>query len=196
MARSLLLTTPVTITGHRMRARARGFTLVELAVVVVIVGVLSVVAVVGYRKIILSGKVSEATNVIGAIRIAQEDFKSEKGGYQNINNGTGNFCPQDSATAPNGKIKTQWSTTCPTSGTTWGTLAVHIADPLYFGYKTSAGVGGTPGKYGFPGTPFTTAAGPWFTAYAEADLDGDGVNTSKFLTSSGTNRVFSDMPGE
>ena len=45
--------------ASRAPSRA-GFTLVELMIVVAIVGVLSVIAVVGYRKLVLSGKVTEA----------------------------------------------------------------------------------------------------------------------------------------
>src|SRR5438874_1054480 len=73
----------------RSRA-ARDFTLVELAILVVIVGLLAVIDVVGYRKLILNGKTTEAQNVIGAIKIAQQDFFAERGSYADIGP---TYCP-------------------------------------------------------------------------------------------------------
>src|SRR6476469_2244120 len=123
MARALLNTPPMMrMTGVR---RARGFTLIELAIVVGIVGVLAVIAVVGYRKLILNGKVAEATNVIGAIKISQQDFFAERGYY--APGAPGVFCPTQQA-CPNclGGQKTQWNSQC--GGFT--VLAVHVTDPV------------------------------------------------------------------
>ena len=44
--------------------RERGFTLIEMMVVVVIVGILAMLAVVGYRKLVQTAHVSEATNMV------------------------------------------------------------------------------------------------------------------------------------
>jgi prepilin-type N-terminal cleavage/methylation domain-containing protein len=174
------------------RRRDRGFTLVELAVVVVIVGVLSVIAIVGYRKIITHGKLAEATNVIGAIRIAQEDHKSEKGYYANI--GATNFCPK----AGTGTEKTQWKPACNGGTTTWDLLPVHVQEPVLFGYKTVGDSTGFADKFatsswvGYAGQPTDR---PWYQIYAECDLEAGGPKTA-FVTVSGTNQIFSRNEGE
>src|SRR5450631_2518314 len=67
MARSLLMTTRVparTAPRRKSRTTQGGFTLVEMAIVVVIIGILAVLAVVGYRRLILSSNMTEATHMV------------------------------------------------------------------------------------------------------------------------------------
>jgi prepilin-type N-terminal cleavage/methylation domain-containing protein len=194
MARPLLLSRSMTTRARRLRAR--GFTLVELAVVVVIVGVLSVIAVVGYRKIIQAGKISEATNVIGAIRIAQHDFNGEKQTYADI--GTSKYCPQNQSAIPDGTQKTQWSIQCNGGAANWDRLAVHVSDPVLFGYQTSAGVDFTANpisRASWVGTSAMPAKGPWYVIYATCDVT-PGTPETEFFTTNATNRIFSRNEGE
>src|SRR5262245_6345043 len=115
MEHRMLDASPVSYAGRLARARAgapsarrarRGFTVVELAVVVTIVGVLAVIAVVGYRKYVLHSKISEAQNVLSAIKIAQEDHRAERGTYANL--GT-TFCPAGAGASDK---KVAWNTAC------------------------------------------------------------------------------------
>lgn len=174
------------------RRSARGFTLVELAVVVVIVGVLSVIAVVGYRKMTTHSKLTEATNMIGAIRIAQEDYKAEVGIYHT---GSATLCP---TTAGSGTAKVMWVSTCGA----FGPLPVHADGMVHFQYATQGG-----GKYGTDPATSLISGGwvdlggmptgrPWYVVYAGADLDNDtGNGKSEFIATSQSGQIFSRNEG-
>src|SRR5689334_19614179 len=94
----------------RRSKRNAGFTLVELGVVVAIIGILAVIAVVGYRRYILNAKMTEAKNVISAIRIAQEDHRAERGTYADLG---ATYCPTLAGT---GNHKTGWDPECAAGG--------------------------------------------------------------------------------
>ena len=166
---------------------ARGFTLIELAIVVAIVGVLAVIAVVGYRKITLSAKVTEAQTMISAIRIAQEDFKVERGTYADLS--AAPWCPADGLA----QVKTDWNTPACTA---WQALPVHVDGPVRFGYKTSAGLGGTAPTTSPWVTMPTTTTGPWYVVQAQADLNGDGVIFTELVGTSFQNTIFARNDGE
>jgi type IV pilus assembly protein PilA len=177
----------------RQRRRAEvGFTLVELAIVVVIVGVLAVLAVVGYRKLINSSKVTEAQNVVQSIRVAQEAFKAETGIYADI--GTSTYCP---SAAPTGAMVTQWNPICNGGTATWARLPVHVDGAVHFGYKTWSGVT-TPVNAG-PATwvDWTKAPAnrPWFIVYAESDLDPGTAGNSEAVGSNLFNQVITRNEG-
>src|SRR5271167_3607225 len=103
--------------AHVTRRASRGFTLVEMMIVVAIVGVLATLAVVGYRKLVQSSHVSEATNMVQNIRVAQEGYHSETQQYANISanfpsgNGqtTGIFYP---LATPRYQVMTGWGAAC------------------------------------------------------------------------------------
>lgn len=174
--------------------RARGFTLVELAVVVTIVAVLSVIALVGYRKYMLNSKMTEAQSMISGIKIAQEDHRSEKGSYADIGKDT--WCPSVSG-AGTGKVKAAWDPTCNGGKAPWNTLAVHVEGPLHFQYVTTASntwVAPTIPEAGFVtwGTPAVTAN---YIIVARCDLD-PGGDVTALVGSSVDNRIFTDKAGE
>ncbi len=161
----------------------RGFTLIELAVVVVIVGVLAVLAVVGYRKMIDSSRVTEGSHMVQAIRVAQETYHSETGRYYNA--GWAKLCPHNVAVgAPPSKTKMNWTPGCNGGTATWAPLPVHTDGPVLFGYVTQGGTVDNAGT-ATPALPTalagaTIAAGTvpnnvdYYVVGAAADVDGDG----------------------
>jgi type IV pilus assembly protein PilA len=164
---------------------------VELAVVVTIVGVLAVLAVVGYRKLTLTAKVTEAKTMVSAIRVAQEDYKVERGVYANI--GT-TFCPADGMAL----VKTAWNPGCNGGAATWATLPVHVDGPVQFGYMTVAPPAGLPANIGWVNTAAANLAKPWYVIMAQADLNGDGAGgvQTEVVGSSFDNNLYTRQEGE
>jgi type IV pilus assembly protein PilA len=174
-----------------------GFTLIELMIVVAIVGILSIIAVVGYRKLVLTGKVTEAKNMIAGVRVAQESYKVERGIYADI--GT-TLCPL--ATSGTAQVKTAWNPACNGGTATWSLLPVHTDGPVQFGYATSAGAFGAapPALIGQPTAfvtiPATVGTNPWFFVTASADLDGSGGLFTELVGTSWQNTIFVTNEGE
>jgi type IV pilus assembly protein PilA len=160
----------------------RGFTLVELMIVVAIVGILAALAIYGVSKYMKSAKTAEARNSLGQLtKDASAAFNREKmaAGVMATNATTAvsnTLCGTAVKTIPDSKVKirgakyqstaAEWNAGDVSTG--WQCLRFTMSEPQYFMYGYTANP-----------SPSTGAEQDKFTATAEGDLDADG-DLSKF----------------
>jgi type IV pilus assembly protein PilA len=178
--------------ARESRTVERGFTLVEMLVVVAMVGVLATLAVYGVRKYVFASKSSEALAMVNSIKAHEEAYKDETYAYLNVTAGYAALHPA----APDGQKRAWWTGTA--SDTNWRQLGVDANGPVTFGYACIAGAGGT------AVTPPTTqlnlnypspANEPWYVILAQGDQNGDGVR-SNIVASSFTREVYVENDSE
>ncbi len=178
---------------------ARGMTLVEVMIVVVIVGILSALGIYGVQKYLRSAQASEAYAVINAIRGAQEVYRQDTFEYLDVSGG--NFDNSHPSAEPG--VKQSWGVAAGASddsaGRRFQQLGVDVDSGVHFRYSCVAGRTGSSfpsvptqkKDFGLPGT----ASEPFYIIVAKGDLDGDGVY-SYALSHSLTDEVYAEREGE
>lgn len=142
----------------------QGFTVTELMIAVVIMGVLATLAIPSFTGYIYKARVTEASNFLGEIKQRQESYRNEFGQYCAVNgNAWGTYNP---SSIP-GIDPVGWETT-----PEWQQLGASPDGPIRFQYATVAGV---PGVSAPAGTNLDEGD-HWFAAQARGDLDGDSTD--------------------
>jgi len=180
-----------TVTGTRRALHAgRGFTLAELMIVVVIMGVLASLGTVAFRRQMNQSKKTEALAGLRAIGAAQEAFRADNSVYFNVSANLSTYYPPNT---PQGGTQHFWGHT---GEDAWLRLAPEIPQLVSFCYATTAGL-----PFSQPGNvdsnisvsvtwPAAATLGePWYVVAARGDSDGDG-EMAYFIAVSFDSRVY------
>jgi len=144
---------------RRMRA---GFTLVELMIVVVILGILAAVAIPAFTRYVKRSKTSEASGNIAKVYQGQLTY------YQGaLERGFSSFVNANSLTpnATPGSAKFTANVAAWNASAEWTAIGFSLDSAHYYAYAS-------------PALTAVTADGTAFTAYAIGNLDGDATNST------------------
>ncbi len=174
----------------------RGFTIVELLVVVVIMGVLAALAIYSVRGYILSSKTAEAREIIGSIKAGEEAYYDEVFHYLDATGGLANLHPISST---DGTIKADWrNTTCTGCLDNFRTLGVEVPAPVVFRYSTTAGATGLKSVTltDVSSQPFANAPdAAYYVVKAISDLKPGGAKTV-YYSSNFSAEIYGENAGQ
>lgn len=149
-------------------AKRNGYSLMELMVTVVIVGVLSAIAIPTFTNYMYRSKTTEAITFLAEIKQRQEAYRAEFGQYCNVSADPATRWPGDAL----GSNPVPWGA----SPANWTALGASPDGYVRFRYSTVAGFPGTdPSGAGFSGDLGYDGSDFWFVSQALADLDEDGT---------------------
>lgn len=161
----------------RHQRSVRGFTLIEVLITVVIVGILAAIAIPSFTAYVHRSRTTEATSFLAEIKQRQESYRAEFNQYANV-------ATANPSVLPSGGEHHGWGAPPPAG---WQQLGASPDGSVRFQYDTFAGLPGDAVAGGLPGCGDPTSGVRdeefWFVAQALGDLDGDGNTVCFELTS-------------
>jgi prepilin-type N-terminal cleavage/methylation domain-containing protein len=155
---------------------AQGFTLLELMIVVIILGVLAAIAVPNFQRQYHESKASEAHALLRDIAAKQEAFKAEFGQYLNVSGsfGFGNRRPANTPIEGFGFVG--WDGGSDAIGLGWRQLGFRPQSAVRYSYVVVAGLPGVdPASVGVP-AGLVSSTDHWWAAGAFGNVDGGPVS--------------------
>ena len=156
--------------------KAKGFTLIELMIVVAIIGILAAIAIPNFIKYQLRSKFSEAASNIEGLRKAEESLRQGERSLAGVATTAyvpGQYWDLTATALPTGTIgsaKIAWSAA---NLAVARTIDWQVEGATYFQYQVAA--------VGCAGTPPGTQSGICYSVGAVSDIDGDGAPSSVAL---------------
>ncbi len=162
-----------------------GFTLIELMIVVVIIGILATVAGQSYKRFTRRARVQEAISLLGDIRIKQENYYQTYHRYVSTGATSADFWPKDVNWV---LMNTKWNIDCTQAGDVaanpgWCALGAGYRPIEEVNFQLLV-VGRDPVTPQAPPPKYVTnATVDWWYARARADFDVNGNFSDIYLSS-------------
>jgi prepilin-type N-terminal cleavage/methylation domain-containing protein len=172
--------------------RQRGFTLVEMIIVVVIIALLAAIAIPSFKKYLDSGRAAEAAAMLGELRNREEAYRAEFGSYLATGTSETNVFPAVGATCAEPCAKAATTGAGATVPAQWTTLGVNTQkSSLYCGYVVITGAAGTAptGTLGQNQLGTANINNPWWYAVAICDNNRTVSNNTTYYTAYNTTVV-------